>query len=415
LVQAAVRLSPGQAFEIRVSGGGRTETATVRCLPRDFPDLVATGKAPKGWYGFDYPYLSGSPFLTVVDRWGTPVWWFRDVQNGDPVDFRVWTADELAPFGWKAKVAVSWATGDTYVLRRLDGTVIHRWGKGLSLDRHDLVPSPRGTVFVLRYLRRDCASHPSACVDMTAYGGGVADTVIDAEILELSKSGKILWSWGTRGHLAVAETKRLLDHPAQPVRQDDGDWDLVHMNSLTLDGKGIIFSARHVDAVYRVSRSSGEITWKLGGTATARSLQVVNDPQPGIPLGMQHDARMLPDGTLSVYDNANTLPRPPRMIRFRIDRAAGVATALQTLQDPQVSQSGFAGSARPLPGGDWLMAWGANDRISVNALDGSELLTIRSTLPNGDKAVPYRAVPLTPRQVSARQLRAAMTAMHPRK
>ncbi len=413
-VAAAVSLKPGQAFVVKISGGGRTETATVRCLPSDFPALQATGKGPAGWYGFGYPYLSGSPFLILVDRYGTPVWWFRDVETGDPADFRVWTGKELSAFGWSGKVAVSWATGGTYVLRRLDGTVLHRWGAGMDLDRHDLVPTPRGTVYVIRYLKRACDTTPSECVDMTAYGGGPADTVIDAEILELAKGGRVLWSWQTRGHVAVAESQRLLDHPAEPIRQADGDWDLVHMNSVEPDGKGVIFSSRHLDAVYRVSRKTGNITWKLGGTTTGDSLNVVGDPATGLPLGMQHDARLLPDGSLSVYDNAHTLPRAPRMIRFAVDRSAGTATVLQTLQDLDVSNSAFAGSARPLPRGNWLMAWGANDRISVNAVDGSELLTIRSTLPNADKAVPYRAVYLPTRLTSASQLRSAMTKMHRR-
>ncbi|MDH5284922.1 MAG: arylsulfotransferase family protein, partial [Gemmatimonadota bacterium] len=414
-VVAAVPLKPGQGFDIKVSGGGSTKSATVRCLPTDFPTLVATGQGPPGWYGFGYPYLSGSPFLILVDRYGTPVWWFRDVETGDPADFRVWTRKELSAFGWSGKVAVSWATGGTYVLRRLDGTVLHRWGTGMDLDRHELVPTPRGTVYVIRYLKRACDAKPAECVDMTAYGGGPADTVIDAEILELDKASRVVWSWQTRGHIAVSESQRLLDHPAEPIRQADGDWDLVHLNSVEPDGKGVIFSSRHLDAVYRVSRKTGNITWKLGGTTTGDSLVVTGDPAAGIPLGMQHDARRLPDGTLSVYDNAHTLPRSPRMVRFTFDGSAGTATVVQTLQDLAVSNSAFAGSARPLPGGSWLMAWGANDRISVNAADGSELLTIRSTLPNADKAVPYRAVPLSTQQASAGEIRAAMSKMHRRK
>jgi hypothetical protein len=412
-VTAAVPLKPGQAFDLMVSGGGRTEAASVRCLPPDFPTLQTTGIGPAGWYGFTYPFLSGSPYVILVDRRGTPVWWFEDT-TAIPSGFRVWSASELRAFGWSAKVAVSWERRGIWVLRRLDGTVLHRWGAGLDLDGHDLVPTDRGTVLGIRYHWRNCPSVPSECVDMTQYGGGAADTVIDAEIVELNKRGAIVWSWETRDHIAVAETQRLLDHPAELARRGDGSWDLIHMNSVAVDGNGVVFSARHADAVYRIARKTGQITWKIGGTPTAKSLTVSGDPVAGLPLGMQHDARVLPDGSVTVYDNAATLGRSPRMVRFVVDRPAGTATVVQTLQDAAVKNSGFAGSARRLPDGSWLMSWGGSNRISVNAPDGSARLVIAGTLPSTEKATTYRADFLRPSQVSAAALRRAMSSLNPR-
>jgi hypothetical protein len=42
----------------------------------------------------------------------------------------------------------------------------------------------------------------------------------------------------------------------------------VHLNSLQEDVDGIVFSSRHLDAVYRIRRSDESIDWKLGGTET---------------------------------------------------------------------------------------------------------------------------------------------------
>jgi hypothetical protein len=44
------------------------------------------------------------------------------------------------------------------------------------------------------------------------------------------------------------------------------------------DSDGLILSLRHTDAIYRISRSDGNVVWKLGGTTTAESLTVSGDP-----------------------------------------------------------------------------------------------------------------------------------------
>ena len=59
------------------------------------------------------------------------------------------------------------------------------------------------------------------------------------------------------------------------------------------------------------------------------------DPR-GYTLGAQHDARLLPDGTLTVFDNRTNLgTQAPRAVRFRINRAGGTATLLQSITDPE--------------------------------------------------------------------------------
>src|SRR5205823_12065111 len=106
--------------------------------------------------------------------------------------------------------------------------------------------------------------------------------------------------------------------PDAPTR---GAWDNVHINSVSVDGDGVVFSARQLDAIYRIERATGAIDWKLGGTRTSRSLRVVGDPGGGpTTFGGQHDVQVLPDGTITVYDNGSKLSRAPRAVRYRIDR-----------------------------------------------------------------------------------------------
>ena len=55
-------------------------------------------------------------------------------------------------------------------------------------------------------------------------------------------------------------------------------------------------------------------------------------------LGAQHDARLLPDGTLTVFDNRTKLPHRRRgRCATGSTRGGGTATLLQSITDPDVT------------------------------------------------------------------------------
>lgn len=184
-------------------------------------------------------------------------------------------------------------------------------------------------------------------------------------------------------------------------------YDPVHMNSLELSGATLVFSARHADAVYAVDRGTGAVVWKLGGTPSPESLAFVGDPYGGF--GGQHDARILPDGTLTLHDNGTGLGRPPRAVRYRLDLAARTATLVEQITDPSVTASACCGSARRLDDGHWLVAWGSNPLVAEYAPDGTRVMELAFAT-----GFSYRANPVPAGAVTAGQLRVAMDAMHPR-
>jgi hypothetical protein len=132
---------------------------------------------------------------------------------------------------------------------------------------------------------------------------------------------------------------------------------------------------------------------------------VINDPR-GYTLGAQHDARQLPDGTVTVFDNRTHLRQRPRAVRFRIDEASGTATLMQSITDPAVSSSGCCGSARRLANGDWLIYWGGpTNRVGGYKANGQKTfaLTLHAS---------YRAEPVPEGVLSAQELRNGMNAMY---
>jgi hypothetical protein len=97
-------------------------------------------------------------------------------------------------------------------------------------------------------------------------------------------------------------------------------------------------------------------------------------------------------------------------MRYAIDEVARTAQVIEAIQDPRATYSLCCGSARRLPGGNWVVQWG--DVPYMTELDplGNPVLT---TSYNLGTAFSYRAEPILPGLVTADQLHKGMDAMVP--
>jgi hypothetical protein len=245
------------------------------------------------------------------------------------------------------------------------------------------------------------ATVPRTGVNLTSCGvNNTNATVIDAIIQEVTPSGSLVWSWNTANHIGLCETDYAaggnLTGALATTWNGSPAYDIIHMNSIQLVDNGsclatqscnIVFSARYLDAVYSLNMATGAINWKLGGTPVAKSLRFVGDPYADF--SGQHFARILPNGTLTIFDNGTFVGRPPRAANYQISTTNMTATLLSEVTDPSVSSSECCGSASLLPGGDWLISWGANSRVAELTPSGNPVLTI--TFPAGST---YRAYPV---------------------
>lgn len=386
-----VPLQENQAFSFTTTAGSESRSYFVRCLPTDFPvwDYEQLQPPSHELYVVAPNIFAPAQYVVLFDRDGVPVWW--DTEPGGILqDAKVLPDGTLA---W-------WNAGSGYVIREPDGALIQQVVAVGFTDGHELQQLPNGNFLLISNEIREG-------LDLTEYGGTTDEDVEDAVVQEVSPSGDLVWSWSTNGHIGLAETGRwwptALSRP-QPR-------DIIHMNAIEPVGEdAVLISTRHTDAIYKVDKATGAIIWKLGGTWTPKSLQVLKDPEGAYPFGGQHDVRLLPDGDITVYDNNTGLGVLPRATRYAIDEANGTATLVEQVTDPLASSSFCCGSARRSNDGSWLMSWGGNSLVAE--YDGAGQPNFRLTF--GGTLFSYRAVPVDDGALSVPSLRAGMDAMHPR-
>lgn len=362
-----------------------TRFESIRPVPYGL--FVVTYSGPK----------DGRPRVIVFDTKGVPRWWFNPgtralwgqiVRDGSVV----WARSFGDGYGLDPRMAheVRSESGKLLRLAKTEGSIV---------DGHEYRELPNGNVLLDTYVPETA--------DLRRVGGPRRATIVSAEVQEVDPAGKVVWRWNSRGHIGLRETGRwwrsVLSNPRRRLHREA--YDPVHINSIEPRGRReVIVSTRHTDAVYGIDRATGEINWKLGGSPTGKSLQVVGDPATKL-LGGQHDARLDRFGRLTIFDNSKDRPRRPRVVFYKLDLESGKAIYKGQLNDPEVKRSHCCGSARELPGGGWLVSWG--DNKLVTGFDRNGRIAFRLHLP----APTFRAVPVPPGATNIRRLDRGMSAM----
>ncbi len=286
--------------------------------------------------------------FTIYDDTGEPVWYRPDV-TGLPV-----TAD-LKVVDWDGQPALVMYEGQLFPgeLGVSEGsiTVLDSSYEEIGVfspqysplaDLHDVVVTATSLFFLI---------YDPVTVDMSAYGGSATATVYDAVIQEIDRAtDTVVWEWHSLDHIPVTETVLPLTLPTI---------DYLHVNSLELDGNGnLLMSARTADALYMVDMSTDEVLWKLGGNAPTNGTPQLAFTNDG-GFYRQHDARILPDGSIGLFDNGLTNVRDwSRGVRYTIDTGALTATMVQELRHSPDIYGNTMGNVDWLPNGNALVGWG---------------------------------------------------------
>lgn len=161
-------------------------------------------------------------------------------------------------------------------------------------------------------------------------------------------------------------------------------FDYFHINSVELDDDGdFLVSARNTCALYKISRRTGDVVWRLGGTKSDFTLG------SGVEFFWQHDARWLSKDTVSLFDNASSPPQAKRSrgLILTVDTEAMRADVAREYLHPGNLLADNQGNTQVLPDGRVIVGWGAQPYTSEYTADGELLREWR--FPTADQT--YRA------------------------
>jgi hypothetical protein len=405
-----VDLTPNQAAVVRATDAqGAAAAYWIRCLPPDFPELTVehhpgAGSPTPGYYllGNNILPSGGTSYAMILDTNGTPVWYKRS--SPPAVNVTPTRRDNVA---FMATVGLTGYTTDPnakYDEHSLNsGTVQTIRGPGIPTDFHELTTRSNGNYLVLSYAFRQG-------VDLTGLPGapeaGPNSTIADCIVQEVTPAGELVWQWNGSDHLdPVTESTTA---PSLIVGSERV-YDVFHCNSIDVKPNGdVLVSARHLDAVFEVRRSDGEVVWKLGGTPTnkdgAAIIAIENDPEGGIEL--QHDARYLPGDHVGIYDNQRFgESQPARGVEYHLDFATSTAEPTFSFTAQEGGASCCMGSFRRGPDGHRVIGWGYmvfNGR-AMTELNPAGDAVLDISLPVGNGV--YRAIKVPPTFYKLAQLR----------
>jgi len=118
-------------------------------------------------------------------------------------------------------------------------------GNGMLGDIHEFKITPRNTALIT-------ISRQVRVKGRRILEGGIQELNI--------KTGRVLFEWHSIDHVQLVESYYSL--PKDPGRI----FDYFHVNSIEIDHDGnLLVSARNTHTIYKVSRRTGKILWRLGG------------------------------------------------------------------------------------------------------------------------------------------------------
>jgi hypothetical protein len=266
-----------------------------------------------------------------------------------------------------------------------------RAANGRVADPHDFQLGPNGRALLLIYDRQ--------IVDLSAIAPGQRRdaTVIGCIVQEQNAAGEVIFEWHSWDHVSILETILSLDTEPLPY---------IHCNSVDYDLDGnILISNRNLNNVMKIDRATGDVLWRLGGKLNDFTMDKAGR------FSVQHDARRLPNGHLTLYDNGMWVaPAYSRGMEYALDEVALTAVKVAEFRrDPDVA-SWAMGSMQRLENGGALIGWGRSfgpDPLLTEFDAAGEMvleMSLRSPLVSyRAQRAPWTGLPLWPPAIALQQ------------
>jgi hypothetical protein len=319
----------------------------------------------------------------ILDRQGNVVWFHAIPEGQTAADFRTQNYHGKRVLTWWQGTGLGGLSSGTDYIYNDDFRQVAavNAGNGLTADGHEFLITPWNTALILSYT--------TATANLTSIGGPADQTVINGVVQEIDiATGKVLFQWNSEDHVSFSESEQPL--PGSPSTP----WDWFHINAVHLDTDGnLLIDARNTWATYKVSRSTRNIIWRLGGKNSSFAIQAA----PGQVLdsaneifAWQHDPEALGHGLYTWFDNESSgspLLPSSRAVTVKLDEHTHVATLVASDSQPEGLAAPSQGNAQTIRDGHLFVGWGALPYFSE--FDRSGRVIFNAQFPAGVNS--YRA------------------------
>jgi hypothetical protein len=327
--------------------------------------------------------------------------WYQPVPHND-------TATDLNVQTYQGKPVLTWWQGNVSAAGTGDGVgeiyntsyqhvATVKAGNGLNADLHEFTITGKNTALMTAY-------YPVLWNTSTATGAKPR-IVLDGVVQEIDiPTGLVLFQWDSLDHIPVSDS-----HQAMP-KNTGHPWDYFHLNSAQQAADGsVVISSRDTWAVYDVSHQTGGVVWTLGGKSSSFKMGA------NTPFAFQHDARLLPSGLMTIFDDGAGPPdvhKQSRGMTLRLDTTHKTASlVVQETHSPSVL-SRYEGSDQLLHNGDSLVGFGSQPWITEFDSHGKTVFDARFVDANQSYRAfryPWTGTPAAPPSIGWRTSKSTTT------
>jgi hypothetical protein len=373
------------AVGIESGGASGSPPPVARRRYRSRPDLSSAPVAVASPLGAVAP---GLVFLTpnnglapdgllITDNAGKPVW-IRPDTGSYATDFRaaVYRGKPVLTW-WEGGVNGGYGVGQLVIVDDTYSELLRFGaGAGRKADIHEFQITSKGTAFLLT----------DGAVPVPASPTPPPWQNWDCVVVELDiTTGAVLFEWHSADHIDPSESvlpapstasptpgatpsPRTTAAPTPTAASGPPIYDSVHVNSIEPDTDGnLLVSARNTSTIYKVDRATGAIRWRLGGKRSDFKMG------EGATFALQHDARRLADGTISIFDD-DVAPNTSRAIVLDVDETAMTANLVRAYLHPHGRHATSQGNVQLLPNSNVFVGWGSTGYASEFSSNGALLL-----------------------------------------
>jgi hypothetical protein len=319
------------------------------------PALVITAHSPQSAPGdlFSTPYSGpGQSGPMIFDEAGNVVWFDPlpsgteasnlQVQQLDGKPVLSWWQGYIPPQGFGQGEEVI-ANSNYQQIGRIHG------GNGLKADLHDFHISSQGTAVMTVFDPIDC--------DLSAQGGPRGGAVTDSIFQEIDlRTGLVRREWHSLDHVPLSDS-----YSTATTTSTAWPFDYFHINSIDqLAGGKTLISARNTWALYELNTLTGQVLLRAGGKHS--TVKVAS----GAATAFQHDATVLENGTIALFDNGGVPKVHPqsRGLVLAINPQAKTDTVVDQFEHSPALSSASQGNIQPLANGDVFVGWGSEPYFS---------------------------------------------------